>query len=234
MFGIKTRLKKFLGTRKTLLHNYKILREDFAQQKCLETGSCVDAAGDPVPWITFPAIEYIKQLDLSHARVLEYGSGFSTHFWAKRVKHVTSIEDDKSWYERMSRKMPKTVDYRLCPDEETYVNEVKKLDGKFDIIVNDGIHRFRCGQASRDRLKDGGFIILDNSDWCAKTAAYYRDSDLIEVDMHGFCPLNQYTMTTSFFLTRSFKPKPAHDHMPTYGPGAEHVDPKELEEWVRG
>jgi len=49
-------------------------------------------------------------------------------------------------------------------------------------------------------------VILDNSDWYRETAKYLRENlDMIEVDFHGFVPINDYTWTTSVFLSRIFR-----------------------------
>lgn len=38
------------------------------------TRKCQDAAGNWLPWYTYPAIEYLKQLDFSQKTVFEYGA----------------------------------------------------------------------------------------------------------------------------------------------------------------
>ncbi len=49
-------------------------------------------------------------------------------------------------------------------------------------------------------------VILDNSDWYRETAKYLRENlDMIEVDFHSFGPINDYTWTTSVFLSRNFQ-----------------------------
>ncbi|MDB5322401.1 MAG: hypothetical protein JWN40_4032 [Phycisphaerales bacterium] len=233
MFGIKTRLQRFYRTKKSIGTNYSILRDEYGQWNSFWNSKCLDKDGNFVPWFTYPAIEYIKQLDLTDKRVLEYGSGFSTMFWAKRTKSVVSIEDDKAWYEKLKPQLPANVNYIHVNNEQEYVGAVGKLEGQFDIIINDGIYRLSCAKASRPKLADGGIVILDNSDWCAQACAYYRDSDLIEVDMAGFTPLNAYPMTTSFFFSRSVKLKPAHDHQPVLAVGGQHISEDDLS-LVRG
>jgi hypothetical protein len=228
MFGIKTRLKKYYRTKKSISKNFGILRKDYGQWESFWQSKCLDGDGNYVPWFTYPAIEYIKQLDLSGKRVLEYGSGFSTMFWAKRTKSVVSIEDDKAWYEKLKPQLPSNVNYIQVKDEAEYVGAVGKLEGEFDIIINDGIYRLSCAKASRPKLADGGIVILDNSDWCTQACAYYRESDLIEVDMAGFTPLNAYPMTTSFLFSRSVKLKPAHERQPMLAVGGEHLTDDDL------
>jgi hypothetical protein len=234
LFGIKTRLKKMLRTRRGLRTNHRILSKDYGAARSFWNEQCLDGQGKPVPWFTYPAIEYLNQLDLSHMRVLEFGSGASTLYWARRTKHVVSIEDSKSWYERMKPQLPSNVDYINAPTQEEIVRAATELTSQFDLIINDGVYRYDCAVASRSKLADGGIVIVDNSDWCTKTCAYYRDSDLIEVDMAGFTPLNDYPMTTSFFFSRTVKLKPAHAVQPVLAVGGEVVPEDDLQEFVRG
>ena len=39
-----------------------------------------------LPWITFGAIDFLKQKTVKGMMVFEYGSGSSTLFWAKRIR----------------------------------------------------------------------------------------------------------------------------------------------------
>lgn len=234
MFGIKTRLMRWWRTRQTLQRNWRIFRDTYGQLRSLRSESCLDAQGNTVPWFTYPAIEYLNQIDLSGIRVLEFGSGNSTLYWARRAAKVVSVEDSKSWYERMAPKMPSNVEYILAATRDAIVAAAERQAGPFDLIVNDGVYRYDCAVATRSKLADGGMVILDNSDWCARTCAYYRDSDLIEVDMAGFTPLCEYTMTTSFFLSRSIRLKPAHACQPVLAVGGEKVSEKELSEFIQG
>jgi len=60
-------------------------------------------------------------------------------------------------------------------------------------------------------------VILDNSDRYKETSKYLREElDLIEVDFHGFGPINNYTWTTSIFLSRNFKFKAIDNSQPNY------------------
>lgn len=58
-------------------------------------GYPTDKDGGPVPWYTYPAVDFLSMLDFSDARVCEYGGGQSTLWWAARAKSVLSIEQDR-------------------------------------------------------------------------------------------------------------------------------------------
>jgi hypothetical protein len=57
------------------------------------------AAG--IPWINYPALEWLKARKLRGARVLEWGSGGSTLFFARRAKRLISVEHDALWHARV-------------------------------------------------------------------------------------------------------------------------------------
>lgn len=201
------------------IKNYKILSFDFAHLKTIK-GGCVDKNDGFIPWYTYPAIEYIKQFDFSDKTVFEFGSGNSTLFWANRCLRAISIEDNSEWFDKMKPVLSKNVDYRFFREKSEYVKSISECPGEFDIIIIDGNHRYECAIEALKKLKDDGIIILDNSDWHQKTAELLRDADLIEVDMSGFGPINGYTWTTSFFLSRQVKLKPLHKNQPISGIGA--------------
>jgi hypothetical protein len=68
---------------------------DYAHLQSAVRNAPVDAHGEPVPWYTYPAIDYLRQLDFSDKTVFEYGSGYSTLFWASAARRVVSVEEDE-------------------------------------------------------------------------------------------------------------------------------------------
>lgn len=65
-----------------------------------------------------------------------------------------------------------------------------------------------CAVAIADKLKSGGLVILNNSDWYPNTAKVLRDHGLIQVDYPDFRPDHWYRCNTSLFLHPKFRPKP--------------------------
>ncbi len=205
--------------RSTLI-NYKILSAEFGQYKTMRRWDCVDTNDVPIPWYSYPAIEYLKQLDFSDKTVFEYGSGNSTCFWAARCRKLVSVEDNREWYDKIRGKLPDNVEYHLLEESQEYINSINNYDNEFDVVVIDGSHRYECAVEALGKLRDDGFVLLDNSDWKEKTSELLRDSDLIEVDMSGFGPINWYTTTTSFYFRRNVKMTPAYDRQPMHGIGS--------------
>ncbi|MEO5647024.1 MAG: hypothetical protein ABIQ56_01610, partial [Chitinophagaceae bacterium] len=52
--------------------------KDYGWSKALETGKCIDKNGNPIPWFSYPAIDFLSQLNIFDKEVFEYGCGFST------------------------------------------------------------------------------------------------------------------------------------------------------------
>lgn len=170
-------------------------------------GKPVDAQGSPLPWITYPCIDFLKQLDFTERSVFEWGSGYSTLFWSKKAKRIVSVEADPSWYEIVKRTTPSNCDVRLTPRElHSYVGVIEESKDEFDVVSIDGPGDFRpaCAHAAIKHLKRGGMILLDNSDQSLITAQILRNADLIQVDFTGFVPGVGYPHTTSIFFHRSY------------------------------
>ena len=201
-------------------------REEFAIEKSIDEKVCLDKNGDPIPWYTYPAIEYLSQFDYSSKKVLEYGCGYSSLFWAKRAKQVVSIEDNRQWYEKWCAEFKKdNLDIRWRDEGEIYEMAAFEDSQKYDVIVIDGKRRWQCAEAAVKALEQGGMIILDDSDRINTSEEYVkaveilRQADLLQVDFYGFCPMNNYTKTTSVFFCRDFRFESLYKVQPVNGWG---------------
>lgn len=207
------------STLRRLLRSFWILSEEYALRRSISFGRCVDKAGVETPWYTFPAIEYLKSLDFSHANVLEFGSGASSSWWADRSNSVKAVEHDRDWFDSVRRTQKPNLNVVLAEDESAYLGAF--AGGTFDVIVIDGVHRQRCAEIVPQALADGGLVILDNADWHPEAARILRERNaLLQVDFHGFGPINGYTWTTSLFFSRDFVCRPRDDRLPSYSVGA--------------
>jgi len=195
------------------LRLYRILGFDYGYLRSAATMRSVDAAGKPLPWITYPAIDYLRQLDLTDKIVFEYGCGGSTIFWSGVAKSVYSVEDNEAFCREVWPALPPNCQLSLEIYPDDYIHALAK-HAPYDIIVIDGHSRVRCSEVAPRYLKPGGFIILDNSDWFHEASANLRNADLIEVDMAGMAPIADFISTTSFYFHRDFRPKPKADRQP--------------------
>ena len=204
----------------------KMWRDEFAIAKTIDEKVCEDREGNPIPWYTYPAIEYLSQFDYSDKKIFEFGCGNSSKFWAARAQKVVSVEDNLKWFEKWQQEMRASSQQVLWRDEgEIYENAILESDEKFDVIIVDGKRREKCCETALLRLAKGGMIILDDSDRIntseeyKKSVAILRAADLLQVDFYGFCPMNNYTKTTSVFFDRNFDFKTVADVQPINGIG---------------
>ncbi|MBY0516457.1 MAG: class I SAM-dependent methyltransferase [Bacteriovoracaceae bacterium] len=136
------------------------------------------------PWISHYAVKFCDQHLKKDFVALEWGSGRSTIWFAKRVKKILSVEDKKSWYDYVKNKFREinlnNVDYRFIdldhpidePAKQKYEETPRYVavaeefeDESLDLIVVDGHYRQACIQASLPKLKKGGLLLVDNSNW---------------------------------------------------------------------
>lgn len=208
------------------LMNFKILSSTYGQYKSIKKWESIDGEGNKIPWYTYPTIEYLNNINFKDKRILKYGSGNSSAYWAERSLDVISVEHDEEWYLKVKGSFESNQRLLLKKNDETYerIDELGS-DVKFDVIIIDGIRRIECSKNICKYLnkesESGYMVILDNSDWYKNTAQYLRNElDLIEIDFHGFGPINNYTWTTSIFLSRNFKFKPINDLQPSFSNAA--------------
>jgi hypothetical protein len=114
----------------------------------------------PVPWWPPKATKAIDGLLRRDWTVLEFGAGMSSTWLAKRAGHVTSIEHDREWAERVRASAVRNLTI-LDRDRSRYLDVPA---GPFDLVVVDAIRRADCVAWALDHVKPGGFIYLDNSD----------------------------------------------------------------------
>ncbi len=120
-----------------------------------------------LPWIPFEVMKVLSGFLSRKSRVLEFGSGRSTIWFARRAQSVISIEDNREWSEKITvllrRLEINNVDYRLRAGPD-YFDARGFESEQFDLIVVDGNYRSKCIELFHPALKAGGILYLDNSD----------------------------------------------------------------------
>jgi len=166
-------------------------------------GASVDARGEPLPWITYPAIEFLRRRIQPGMSVFEYGSGGSTIWWANRVREVISVEHDQEWFERVREDLSSRA--TICQiDLEyggAYAKEIQKYQSRFDIVVVDGRDRVNCLKNCISALKCSGVVILDNSDRpeYAEGFNFMRTNGFRHIEFVGLSPIVNIKTETSIF-----------------------------------
>jgi hypothetical protein len=134
--------------------------------RSFDTKSAVDGEGNPIPWVTYPFIDFIKERIKKQHAVFEFGSGNSTLFYAKYAGVVVSVEHNKEWYDKIISEKPENSEMIYCDLAYggDYCHVPVKLGEKFDLIIIDGRDRVNCCKTAPGALAENGVIILDNSE----------------------------------------------------------------------
>jgi hypothetical protein len=145
----------------------------------------VDARGEPLPWLSYPFIDFIRPRLRPDMSIVEFGAGQSTLFWAPRVRTVFSVESDRNWYDELKGRLPANVELRHQPfdaaDPSAYAHSADAWSGRSDIVLVDGPERDLTLRHAPTLLREGGVIVLDN----ARRAAYAQAREEL-VHRHGF------------------------------------------------
>lgn len=116
------------------------------------------------PWISYDGQAALAAFLTPQSKVLEFGSGMSTLWYARHAGHVVSIESDQAWFgmigERISQQP--NVDYRFAETLDAYIGAAP--DQLYDLIMIDGRWRDSCADFAMRHLAPGGVIYLDNAD----------------------------------------------------------------------
>ena len=59
------------------------------------------ADGQPLPWFTYGAIEFLQRVVRPGDSVFEYGAGYSTLWWQQNVQRLVAVEHDMQWCDRL-------------------------------------------------------------------------------------------------------------------------------------
>ena len=164
--GKVARLLKFYGPKPWLL--YYAVKFKFYQRKNPDR-----------PWLSPKAVEYCDSLLNSSMIGFEWGSGRSTRWFSKRLKFLHSVEQDQGWHNFVmnslgEQKIENVNYYHIEVDghensldkQLPYVEKIEEFpDNHFDFIVVDGHFRQQCLHKAQRKLKNGGHLLLDNSNW---------------------------------------------------------------------
>ena len=176
---------------------------DMGWFNAFKSGKPVDKANNPIPWFTFPAVEFLTERLNNTMEVFEFGSGNSTLFFAERVNQILSVEHNKDWYDKISKQAPANskIFYAKADHPNKYLDALKMSNQKFDIIIVDGIYRNECLVESISYLSESGVIILDDSERLEYSEGINRilENQFKQIDFWGISPGYLYRKATTLF-----------------------------------
>ena len=129
------------------------------------------------PWIVPESLAYLRTILSPSWSVFEWGAGGSTVFWAKNCASIISIEHHPDWAKRVREMLldrglsPHVVQYIARDDDDTFHSYADAIlvypEDSFDLVFVDGEAscRDRCLANALSRIRPGGWLLLDNSNW---------------------------------------------------------------------
>jgi predicted O-methyltransferase YrrM len=133
------------------------------------------------PWITQEAVRFCEANLKRDEIALEWGSGRSTVWFSERVGRLLSIESDSGWHGKVVEKIKRkhNVECRLIPLEHLPNQHIQDggplpayaavagefSDNSLDFVVVDGHYRLECIKEVLPKIKSGGLLLVDNTDW---------------------------------------------------------------------
>jgi hypothetical protein len=145
----------------------------------------IDHNGKPIPW-NYPVVRILQERLTKDLNLFEFGSGYSTLFYAKKVKAVTSVEYDEKWLHIIKSQLPDNVNiiFKQQDVDGDYCRVIKSTGKKYDVVIVDGRDRVNCIKQSISALTSKGVILLDDS----QRERYQEGIDFAK--SHGFKALN--------------------------------------------
>lgn len=162
------------------------------------------------PWWPRSAKLSIEKIAMPHSTAIEFGSGMSTAWLARKFYHVMSIEHDEEWYERVSTNFGNKVSNvdLVLRSKDGYLDIY--IEAPIDFVLIDGLRRKDCLLWAVKNVKVGGYIYLDNSD-CDKNGdsegsraeiIRLRDMGILEVNFYRGIPPGLFQVTEGALARR--------------------------------
>jgi hypothetical protein len=156
--------------------------------------AAVSKDGSPLPWYTYPCIEFLRHRSFDRKSVLEFGGGQSTLWWAARAKTVVTIEGQALWYERLKKQIPGNVTLHLVPPAkvDAYLSDIERILQAtgliaFDVIILDGFFRKQLIDTAKRYLAADGMLICDDAETYGAFESF-QHSGWNRVDFFGYAP----------------------------------------------
>lgn len=172
------------------------------------SGFSQDENGNFVPWMTYDAINFLKNYVKKDHQIFEFGCGASTLFFAENSAFVTSIETNEKWLQIvksfLAEKNLNNFAITLMTDgitNESYETYAKNCNKKFDIIIIDSIKRFDCALNVIEALNENGIIILDDSERknYKKIFDFFTNKNFSHQNFQGIAPAQLKIKNTTIF-----------------------------------
>jgi protein-L-isoaspartate O-methyltransferase len=163
----------------------------------------LDAEGNLVPWLNVPTTRLLEERLNPDLTMFEFGSGYSTLFFASRVKSVCSVESDKAWFDTLKPKLLDNVTL-LFQEQDVdgqYCRSITATGKQYDVVIVDGRDRVNCVKQSFAALSPRGVIVLDDSqrDYYQGAIAFAKDHGFKSLTLEGTKAIDKESCSATFF-----------------------------------
>lgn len=165
----------------------------------------------PIPFLVIDAVHHLNNIIRPGMKVLELGAGNSTLWFLEQGAHLTTYENDTSWCYLINKHIKSKPEYYYAGKLSLrqlsgidVINDLQRLHNyTYDIVLIDSLNahtnRNDCMQAVLNKIKPGGWLILDNSD----NPINWKGADLVKDKLHfkytGYTPMSLFVCQTSFW-----------------------------------
>lgn len=187
---------------KLIMRNSSYLRTN-GWIESLKRGYPCRKDGTEIPWMNYPVVRFLEDRLKSDFDLFEFGSGYSTFFYAKLVNKVVSIEDDKLWFHSLKENIPENVEviYKEKDIDGEYCRAIHSAKQTYDVVIVDGGDRLNCIKQSFAALSNRGVIILDDSqrESYSENINYAKEKGFRSIDFEGLKPTGSKIYRTTIF-----------------------------------
>lgn len=171
--------------------------------EAFRTKSAIDEKGQPIAWVTYSFIDFIKEKISKELDIFEFGSGNSTIFYAGLAGSVYSVEHDQDWFQKSSQIKLSNVNMIHCGLQPggDYCKSAITTGKKFHMIIVDGRDRVNCCKQSLAALTENGVVVLDDSERAeyAEAHAFFKAHGYKHLPFSGMAPGVIVSKCTSVF-----------------------------------
>jgi hypothetical protein len=174
--------------------------------KSLQGDKPVDYDGYEVPWMNYAVIKFLEARLKKDFHLFEFGSGYSTSFYARLAGSVTSLEHDELWFQTVKERVPENVEvvFKPADTDGEYCRAINRSGQKYEVVIVDGMDRVNCIKQSANALSERGVILLDDSHRkeYAEGFDFLKDKDFRALPFEGLKPTSNKVEKTTVFYRR--------------------------------
>ncbi|MBD3636831.1 MAG: FkbM family methyltransferase [Crocinitomicaceae bacterium] len=196
---------KYLYRKMGFLVFYTLTKSGYLKDKgwfrSFKEKESVDKEGNPIPWYSYPFLDFLAPRLNDSMEVFEYGCGNSSLWFQQYVKNITACEHHEGWYDKMTAKAKDNFSLKLRPEGSDYINCISEDNHKYDIIIIDGMSRLECAFNCLNNLSERGIIIWDDSvrEEYEPGYQFLLENGFKRLDFHGMTPIVELATATTVF-----------------------------------